>query len=186
MAETETPKITQSITTLESINTALSMVPPEVEDAKIIKPVEAVEQKLSEFVADAFKATNKDLAFNESIKEELIKRLHTLSDNQLIALFSNTAVNNNDRISKLIAPTFGLMTAEQQALLALLQKQQTAAAGNVPGAPAEDVTQSLAGMEKDDVRDIMQGLQSVFSIASAASSIQTSTPTPPPGAAELN
>lgn len=175
MAEEETPKVTQSIATLESMNAMLATNTQPVEESKIIKPVEAVEQKLSDFVADAFKATNKDLAFNESLKAELIKRLHTLSDNQLIALFSNTAVNNNDRISKLIAPTFGLMTAEQQALLALLQKQQTTqnTSGQV-GSGAEDLTQSLAGMDKDDVRDIMQGLQTVFSVSSAMSSIGSS------------
>ena len=73
----ETPEVTSTISTLEKLHDTVGSqkVMEDVDNAVIVKPVEAVEQKLADFVADAFKATNKDLAFNESLKSEILKRL---------------------------------------------------------------------------------------------------------------
>ena len=171
--------IDNTISTLEKLHNSVGS--PEtvesVDNAVIVKPVEAVEQKLADFVADAFKATNKDLAFNESLKSEILKRLPKMSDNQIIALFSNNAVNTNDRISKIIAPTFGLMTAEQNALLAMLAKQQTPQGQTVVNVGNTDSLQPsvLDGMDKDIVRDILQGLNTTYQVAHAAATLENST-----------
>ena len=171
--------IDNTISTLEKLHNSVGS--PEtvesVDNAVIVKPVEAVEQKLADFVADAFKATNKDLAFNESLKSEILKRLPKMSDNQIIALFSNNAVNTNDRISKSIAPTFGLMTAEQNALLAMLAKQQTPQGQTVVNVGNTDSLQPsvLDGMDKDIVRDILQGLNTTYQVAHAAATLENST-----------
>lgn len=171
--------IDNTISTLEKLHNSVGS--PEtvesVDNAVIVKPVEAVEQKLADFVADAFKATNKDLAFNESLKSEILKRLPKMSDNQIIALFSNNAVNTNDRISKIIAPTFGLMTAEQNAILAMLAKQQNPQGQTVVNVGNTDSLQPsvLDGMDKDIVRDILQGLNTTYQVAHAAATLENST-----------
>jgi hypothetical protein len=185
MDEMESPEVTSAISTLETLNNTVGsqQVVDKVDEAVIVKPVEAVEQKLADFVADAFKATNKDLAFNESLKSEILKRLPKMTDNQIIALFSNNAVNTNDRISKIIAPTFGLMTAEQQALLAALQKQQSQnqTVVNVGGNNPEGIQPGMFdGMDKDAVRDMMQGFNTAYQVAFAAAQLANSgseTPT---------
>lgn len=175
----ETPEVTSTISTLEKLHDTVGSqkVMEDVDNAVIVKPVEAVEQKLADFVADAFKATNKDLAFNESLKSEILKRLPKMSDNQIIALFSNNAVNTNDRISKIIAPTFGLMTAEQQALLAMLQKQQTQNQTVVNVGSQQESLQpgALDGMDKDTVRDIMQGFNTAYQIAFASAALENNS-----------
>jgi hypothetical protein len=177
----ETPDITSTISTLEKLHDTVGsqQVIENVDNAVIVKPVEAVEQKLADFVADAFKATNKDLAFNESLKSEILKRLPKMSDNQIIALFSNNAVNTNDRISKIIAPTFGLMTAEQQALLAMLQKQQTQNQTVVNVGNQQDSLQPgvLDGMDKDAVRDLLQGFNTAYQVAFASAALENSSDT---------
>src|SRR5574344_1627026 len=125
--EPTTQLIETEISTLENMNTMLSKPDTQqVQNARIDTPSEVVEKKLSEFVADAFSATNKDLEFNEKLKSELVNRLPSLSDNQIIALFSNTNVNLNDKMSKLIAPTVGLMTAEKQAEIQAQQRKEQA------------------------------------------------------------
>ena len=67
-----------------------------VQAAIIEKPTEVVEKRLSDFVADAFNATNKDFAFQEKLKDELLKRFSSMTDAQIIALYSNNSVNLND------------------------------------------------------------------------------------------
>ena len=181
----ESPEVSSTISTLEQLHDTVGsqQVVENVDNAVIVKPVEAVEQKLADFVADAFKATNKDLAFNESLKSEILKRLPKMSDNQIIALFSNNAVNTNDRISKIIAPTFGLMTAEQQALLAMLQKQQSQnqTVVNVGSNPQDGLQPGmLDGMDKDQVRDLLQGFNTAYQVAFASAALentQSGTPT---------
>ena len=75
MDEIENSQVTNTISTLEQLHDSVGsqQVMEDVDNAVIVKPVEAVEQKLADFVADAFKATNKDLAFNESLKSEIVK-----------------------------------------------------------------------------------------------------------------
>ena len=176
MDEIENSQVTNTISTLEQLHDSVGsqQVMEDVDNAVIVKPVEAVEQKLADFVADAFKATNKDLAFNESLKSEILKRLPKMSDNQIIALFSNNAVNTNDRISKIIAPTFGLMTAEQQALLAMLQKQQTQnqTVVNVGSNQGEIQPGMFDGLDKDQVRDLMQGFNTTYQLAFASAALK--------------
>ena len=86
----ETPEVTSTISTLEKLHDTVGsqQVMEDVDNAVIVKPVEAVEQKLADFVADAFKATNKDLAFNESLK----------SDKQQIIDICNSIGLNSDSV----------------------------------------------------------------------------------------
>lgn len=148
---------TKEITVLEGMNKMLESNTDAVELAKIDTPVEAVEKKLSDFITDAFKATNRDFAFNEQLKDELLRRMPNMTDNQFIALYSNNAVNINDRVSKLIAPTISMMQAKQQAEIAAAKAQaqnQIIVAPNAQGGStinALDPTvpsDALAGMDQ--------------------------------------
>lgn len=145
------------IETLEKMNKLLASPTENVQAAIIEKPTEVVEKRLSDFVADAFNATNKDFAFQEKLKDELLKRFSSMTDAQIIALYSNNSVNLNDRVSKVIAPTFGMIQTKQQAEIAAAK--QTAAQQIIvnPGQGGiANPTQSLEG-DANEVRDIITG-----------------------------
>lgn len=153
--------INTEITTLENMNDLLKEDTENVKNAVIESPTEVVERRLSDFVADAFNATNKDFAFQERLKDELLKRVGSLTDAQLINLFSNNFVNLNDRVSKVIAPTFGMMQTKQQAEIA--SAKQLAAQqiivnpqGGGANSPISNPTQSMSGDAKD-ISDILAG-----------------------------
>ena len=184
--ETEQDLVNTEIQTLEGMNNLLKQDTANVQAARIETPTEAVEKKLSDFVADAFKATNRDFAFNEQLKQELIRRMPNMTDNQFIALFSNNAVNMNDRISKLIAPTFGMMQTKQQAEIAAAkqaaQNQIIVNPGQASGGVG-DIGSTLEG-RPEDVRDIIEGgniLSQLFTALGQAnrSEIPDQTPTEP-------
>lgn len=164
----ETPLVTKEITTLEHINTELSTDTNNVNNARIVSPTDVVEQKLSDFVTDAFKATNKDLAFNEKLKDEITARLPKLTDNQIIALFSNTNVNINDKISKLIGPTFQLMTATKNAEIVENAKVKQAAANQVIVNTGSTQPNDI-GNNKEDTRDVIQGFNILSNLLNAVS-----------------
>ena len=151
--------INTEITTLENMNELLKSDTENVKNAIIESPTEVVERRLSDFVADAFNATNKDFAFQERLKDELLKRVGSLTDAQLINLFSNNFVNLNDRVSKVIAPTFGMMQTKQQAEIAAAKQMASQqvivnpqGGNNVVANPA----QALSGDAKE-ISDIING-----------------------------
>ena len=151
--------INTEIQTLESMNNMLKQDTQNVVAARIDTPTEAVEKKLSDFVADAFKATDKDFAFNEQLKAELSRRMPNMTDNQFIALFSNYNVNLNDRVSKIIAPTFGMMQTKQQAeIAAAKQAAQNQIVINPGTNGAINPGSALDGnTNPEEVRDIIEG-----------------------------
>lgn len=168
----ETPLVSKEIATLEKMNELSQITPASVTAVKIESPTEAVEQKLSDFVRDAFAATNKDLEFNEKLKEELLSRLDSMSENQLLALFSSTNLNLNDKISKLIAPTFQLMTAKQNAEIAERNRQEAAqqAAVNVNIGSS----QGMRSVNEIAPQEALQGLNTIFNLINAQQKLEAS------------
>ena len=144
------------IDTLEKMNKLLATPTENVQAAIIEKPTEVVEKRLSDFVADAFNATNKDFAFQEKLKDELLKRFSSMTDAQIIALYSNNSVNLNDRVSKVIAPTFGMIQTKQQAEIAAAKQSAAQQIIVNPGQGGINPTQSLEG-DANEVRDIIAG-----------------------------
>ena len=156
-------KIEDEIVALEKMNELSSVTTPAVAASKIESPTDRVEEKLSDFVTDVFKATNKDLEFNEKVKAEIVSRLGSFNDNQLIALFSNTNVNLNDKISKTIGPTFQLMTATKQAEIAEVgrqQNQQAAVNVNIGG------NSNMKGTNESAPQEVIQGLDTLYKLIS--------------------
>lgn len=149
--------INTEIETLEKMNKMLESNTENVQNAIIEKPTEVVEKRLSDFVADAFNATNKDFAFQEQLKDELRKRFSSMTDGQIIALYSNNSVNLNDRVSKVIAPTFGMIQTKQQAEIAaskqLAAQQIIVNPGQTSGS---NPAQGLDG-DANEIRDVLAG-----------------------------
>lgn len=160
---------TQEINVLEGMNKMLESNTDAVELAKIDTPVEAVEKKLSDFITDAFKATNRDFEFNERLKGELLRRMPNMTDNQFIALFSNNAVNINDRVSKLIAPTISMMQAKQQAEIAAAKQQ---AQNQIIVAPNAQSGTGINALDPSVPSDALAGMDQFTKLLSAIGASQ--------------
>jgi hypothetical protein len=117
---------------LAVIESKLSATSSAVSSAKIITPVESVEKSLAQFARDSFEIVRNDYDFHQKIQGEVTKRLDKFTENQLIALLSNDSVNLNDRVSKVMAPTFGLITSKQQSEIAA-RSTQDKAEGRISG-----------------------------------------------------
>lgn len=88
-------------------------------------PIDEVESSLSKFVTDLFEVVKKENSLNDSLQEELVSRLSQMSIPELITLHQNTVSLQNDKISKILSPTFGIISAKQQAKIAAANKQQS-------------------------------------------------------------
>jgi len=148
----EDQEITKEITTLEKMNDLIEQPPAEVVEAKLSKtPLEDVERSLSDFTRDSFDLIRNDFQFREELKEEFRKRLQLdinqggISSRDFLGFFNSESVNMNDRISKVLGPTFQLMTAEQQAIQMTKQAELKANSTNIQ---INNANQSQATQDK--------------------------------------
>ena len=97
--------IQEQIDTLVKIDNIMEAPVEQKQDS----PVSSVETALSEFVKDSFDVTRRDYEFNDKIQEEIAKRLNEFSNSELILLLTNNKVNDSDRLSKMLAPSFQML-----------------------------------------------------------------------------
>jgi hypothetical protein len=118
------------LTQLERLNRLAQQVGtlPDLNNAKIVTPVQQVEKSLSRFIDDAFTVTREDFELGKVLNKVLGEKIlnKEFNENQLIALFNGFQVNMNDKISKLVAPTLQLMTTRQQAEISAQAQVQAA------------------------------------------------------------
>jgi hypothetical protein len=91
--------------------------------AKELTPVAKIENGLSDFLSHTFQMVQEEDAFKKKIQAELIQRLPTLKNTELISLGISQSTNQNDMLSKIVSPTMQLLTAAQQAEMAKQQKE---------------------------------------------------------------
>lgn len=126
------------------------------------EPIAAVEDSLSVFVRDAFEATRSDFDFDTALQNEILSRLPSMNNSELLALFSTHNVNLNDKMSKVLAPTFGVITSRQQAEIAT-SKMATASGqdGKI------NVTQNIQNVNKEVDPEVLQGLTQLGNLLNA-------------------
>jgi hypothetical protein len=141
-------KIAQQVETLSEIN-----------NAKIITPVQQVEKSLSRFIDDAFTVTREDFELGKVLNEVLADKIKNrdFNENQLIALFNGYQVNVNDKISKIVAPTLQLMTTRQQAEISAQAQVQAAEkqVGNVT---------SLTSINQSAPKEVLLGVKQLTDV----------------------
>lgn len=157
--DNDTSQVQTEINALSSMDKNLSNVPDDVKKAEISSPIKSVENSLSQFVKDSFDVTRKDFEFNEQIQKEILTRLPQLKNTELIALLTNNKVNDNDKLSKLLAPTFQLMTAKQNAEI-------QAAADAMKNNPAQNAGTStnMRSVNESTSKDVLQGMSQLKNI----------------------
>lgn len=161
---------------------------PAVEKAKLNEsPVRDVENSLGSFTQHTFEIIKDEYDFQKSIEAEIQARLQLdakdggFTAKELIALHTNNSVNLNDRISKVLGPTFTLMTEEVKAEIAArtaAEKQQQAQVNiNLGSNASPDQMRGLNETVGDGNRDQAQSiLQGAFAFQSFLQQLGVKTP----------
>ena len=157
--------IQDQIDTLVTIDNMMEVPPEQKQDS----PVSSVETALSEFVKDSFDVTRRDYEFNNKIQEKIAERLDDFSNSELILLLTNNKVNDSDRLSKMLAPSFQMLTAKQQAeITAASQEKQAAiqATGTVAAASGGQ-SSSLKEMNDNASAELLTGMSQLSNMLRA-------------------
>lgn len=168
--QVEADKAITELQTLEKLATVPS------ESAAVAKlnesPIRDVEKSLGDFTKHTFEIINKEYQFQETIEAEIAARLQLdakdggFTAKELIALHTNNSVNLNDRVSKVLGPTFTLMTEEVKAEIAArtAEKQQQqqaqvniAIGGNTSPEQMKGLNETVGGGNRDEAQAILQG-----------------------------
>lgn len=161
----------KAITELQTLEKLATMPSENVAVAKLNEsPIRDVEKSLGDFTKHTFEIINKEYKFQETIEAEIAARLQLdakdggFTAKELIALHTNNSVNLNDRVSKVLGPTFTLMTEEVKAEIAArtAEKQQQQAQVNIAigGNTSPEQMKSLnetVGDNRDEAQAILQG-----------------------------
>ena len=157
--------IQEQIDTLVKIDNMMEVVPEKQQENS---PVSSVETALSEFVKDSFDVTRKDYEFNNKIQEEIAKRLDEFSNSELILLLTNNKVNDSDRLSKMLAPSFQMLTAKQQAeITAASQEKQAAIQATGTVAASASQSSSVKDMSDNASTELLKGMSQLSNLLSA-------------------
>ena len=161
------------IAVLNAMNAVASApTAPAVEKAKLNEsPVRDVENSLGSFTQHTFEIIKDEYDFQKSIEAEIQARLQLeakdggFTAKELIALHTNNSVNLNDRISKVLGPTFTLMTEEVKAEIAArtaAEKQQQAQVNinlgnNASPDQMRGLNETVGNGNRDEAQSILQG-----------------------------
>jgi hypothetical protein len=125
------------------------------DEVKNLSPVLKIETGLSNFLQNAFNIAVEEQEFHKKLEAEIVSRLGTLKNSELIALATSNRTNQNDLFSKIIAPTLQLATARQQNEMAKNQKQE---------GPSISQT-NIQELNTMAPQEVLVGLKSLFDIA---------------------
>lgn len=133
-------------------------------------PVHDVEESLGQFTKHTFDIIKDEYDFQKCIEDDIRRRLELdpkdggFTAKEVIALHTNNSVNLNDRVSKVLGPTFQLMTEEVKAeinarnnLEREKQAQVNIAIGGASSADIKHLNETV-GSNKDEAQAIMQGM----------------------------
>lgn len=149
---------------LEDMNRALAQKP--------VTPIDDVEKSLSTFVDDAFNMTRSEFEFQKQVQDHILTRLDKFTENQLIALVSNSGVNSADKIAKTMNPWVQLATARQQAQIQAESAERTAAIQTGNGPVVSMAGSALKEVNRSASKEVLQGMDALskileFAVASA-------------------
>ncbi len=131
-------------------------------------PMEIVEQNVSDFLEKAIAVTVASSKLSQALEKSFIDDLEagTMKTDEKIALFNIERSSSNDRLFKLLSPTFGVITAKQQAEIQAQSKKaaaaQTAVQVNVQAGNSAD-----ALVASKTPANVEAGLNALFQMAAA-------------------
>jgi ABC-type uncharacterized transport system YnjBCD ATPase subunit len=147
--------------------TEITVAPAEIAvAAKELTPVAKIENGLSDFLSHTFQMVQEEDEFKKQIQAELIQRLPTLKNTELISLGISQSTNQNDMLSKIVSPTMQLLTAAQQAEMAKQQKE------------AQNVSLSQTNIRELNTQaptEVLTGMRALMELLRAVQTTPTTT-----------
>jgi hypothetical protein len=147
---------------------------PEVVDSsavheivEAISPVNQIETGLAKFLGHTFDMVMEEDLYFKEIKREIVSRLPSMKDSEVIALATNEGTLFNDRQSKILAPTMQLLTAAQQAEMAKANKETQQQAQSISQTNIREINQVAP-------QEVLTGLAALMNLANAANKTQQS------------
>lgn len=137
-------------------------------------PLEEVESSLSDFVKQAFGVALSSTALQSALEKDFIENLSEMKTDEKIALFNIERTTANDRLFKLLSPTFGLMTSKQHAEIQAANKREAAAAVQVNVGTGPSPKDAKVANETDPA--VISGLNSLFQLSQVLQKQQESKP----------
>lgn len=169
----------KEIAVLEDLEKMSSVPSVAADNARLSSsPVQDVEKSLGSFTRHTFDIIKEEYDFQRCIEEDIKKRLQLdpkeggFTAKEVIALLTNNSVNLNDRISKVLGPTFQLMTEEVKAEINarnnLEREKQSQVNIAIGGSAPEDIKRlnETVGSNKDEAQAIMQGMFQMMNLMS--------------------
>lgn len=139
-------------------------------------PIGMVEKTVADFLNKAIEATLSSNRLATALEDSLINDLPEMKPNEKIALINIERSSMNDRIFKLLSPSFGLLTAKQQAEIQAKAKQESQNAAVQVNIGQGNTQDSIVASKTP--AEVETGLYTLFQlIASKASQYQNSNNT---------
>jgi hypothetical protein len=124
-------------------------------------PVNQIESGLSNFVSHTFEMIKEEDAFQAALQKEMLIRLPTLKNSELIAALTSETTNQNDMLSKVLAPTMQLLTAAQQAEMARQQAEVKRQELTISNTNIKEINQIAP-------HDVVVGMKALFELIQTA------------------
>lgn len=128
-------------------------------------PIGMVEKSVADFLNKAIEATMASNRLAVALEDSLIEDLPEMKPNEKIALMNIERSSMNDRLFKLLSPSFGLLTAKQQAEIQAKAKQESQNAAvqvNIGQGNSQD---SIVASKTP--ADVENGLNTLFQLIAA-------------------
>lgn len=172
----ETIEISNEIATLNQMNDLATRETTAVAEARLKpNPLEDVENELSVFTKKSFEnILDAEYAFQNKIQKTISSRLDLdekeggFSNRELVALHTENAATLNDRISKVLGPTFTLMTQEHTAQIqakASIEKQKVESASVNVQINNGNNDPTASRLNEDVGQQVLQGMFALFNMA---------------------
>lgn len=145
---------------------ALAEIEKTEANKKTITPMDMVEHSVADFLEKAISATVASNRLSQALEDNLIESLPTMKTEEKITLFNIERTSSNDRLFKLLSPTFGVITSRQQAEIQAQSKrdsQQSAVQVNIGAGNSVD-----AAIASKTSAEVETGLNTLFQLISAA------------------
>lgn len=132
-------------------------------------PMEVVEQNVSDFLEKAIAVTVASSRLSQALEESFIDDLKagTMKTDEKIALFNIERSSSNDRLFKLLSPTFGVITAKQQAEIQAQSKKEAIAAQTAVQVNVQAGNSADALVASKTPANVEAGLNALFQMAAA-------------------
>lgn len=144
---------------------------PAVKKAKITSPINEVEESLVKFTTDMFDVARRDNVFREAMQNEILSRLTEMTNDQVLTLYNSDSVNRNDHVSKLLQPTFGLISKQKEAET-IANKDERVQIINQLGGQCSD--KAMRSLNEESPQEVLQGLSQMSLLLDAFSKLKQS------------